>query len=96
MTSNNGGWTGRPILVAKSGTLRDVDKANLRKAGVLIVETDYPSDVRLMEGQPISLPAGAIMRAAGAAISSSGVAQQSFGAALAREMANANPSRGEK
>lgn len=76
------------ILIAQTGSLRDVDKSHLRKAGVLIVETDHPSDVRLMraESLPVDLPAGALMRALGSALQASSNARDAFGLAVGEEL----------
>lgn len=83
-------WTAGPcqILIARTGSLRDMDKAALRKAGILIVETGDPENVRLMTATPPILRADQVMAAAGKAILKSATAAEYFGAEMARTMAN--------
>lgn len=80
----------KQILIAPSGSLRDIDKTNLRKAGILIVETDSPSDVRLIQAEsiPVSLPKGALMRAMGCALLASPSAQTAFAVSVGQELSN--------
>ena len=51
------------ILIVKPKTLNAADKAALRKAGVVVVESANPEDVKLIQAQQ-EMPASAITLAA--------------------------------
>lgn len=81
----------KQILIAPTGGLRDEDKAALRKAGVLIVETDNPSDVRLMEAEttPFGLPNGALAKGLAAALGANVFAREAFALSIAESLRKA-------
>ena len=52
------------ILVTKRGVLNRYDKAKLTKAGIVCVEADDPSEVKLIAASGAELSAGGMMLAA--------------------------------
>lgn len=58
------------ILITKPGALNQRDRAALRKSGVVVVEADNPSDVKLIDASGSEVSAGSMLFAALQAIQS--------------------------
>lgn len=79
------------VLFAKPSAVRPSDKAALRRAGVIVVEVEDPSDVRFVRAEGFlgaqELPHGDVLAAAAKAISrASGFATDYFGEELAKAL----------
>lgn len=74
--------TDAAVLFVKPKAIRPCDKGALRKAGIIVVEIDNPSDARFVRSET-ELPNGDLLQAAGKAIMTSNIAQKAFGAAIA-------------
>lgn len=77
------------ILVTKPGTLNQRDRASLRRAGVVVVEADDLSQVKLIQPSGNELPAHDMLFAAMQAINATGYAadaRDAFAKAVLEQM----------
>lgn len=56
------------LIVTKPGTLKAADKSALRKAGIVCVEAENPSDVRMIDVDFVEISASGMLLAAMRAI----------------------------
>ena len=80
------------ILVTKPDTLNQRDKAALRRAGVVVIEADNPSDVKLIQANGAELSGGDMLYAAISAIAKdqyTGNVAQTFPKIMAQMMKDA-------
>ncbi len=78
------------ILFVKPGAVKDIDKRRLSQAGVIVVEVEDPSSIKLVRAG-YELPATALMAAAAKAIKESSAtyglsADTAFGRAVSAAM----------
>jgi hypothetical protein len=73
------------IMFVKPGAISPDDKAVLREAGVIVVETNDPDAVRLVQAGH-DLPSSALLAAAGKAVQASEIAQAVFGITIAEAL----------
>lgn len=69
-------------MFVRPRAISEEDKGALRSAGVIVVETDDPANIRLVQAGH-DLPTSALLAAAGAAISMSSTSEQAFGRLMA-------------
>lgn len=89
---------GPAVIICKPGAVRPKDRAALAEAGVIVIETENPIDVRVVNLQPAvqELSHGALLTAAAEGILSScptKSAEFAFGDALARAIQAAHKGR---
>lgn len=81
------------ILFAKPGAVQAADREALREVGVIVVEVENLSDVRLVraEAPQSELPHGDLLRAAGLALKDEFSAREAFGRIVATMLADPAP-----
>lgn len=75
------------MLFVKPQSIQPDDKQRLEEAGVIVVEVDDPSSIKLMRAGA-ELPGSMLLKLAGIAIGQSESAEKKFGALVAKALAS--------
>lgn len=74
------------LLFAKPGAIKRYAKATLKAAGIIVVEVEYPTDVKLLSvaaAPVVELSHGELLACAGAALAQHQYAREAFGKLVA-------------